>query len=145
MRGRLFRGAVVVLSLLAIPMLGCEAKRVQIQLDRFESSAIEGVFLHRQAPNGSFQRICEIRFGDRQTVVRKGEEVERIKYVQNCLGGQQGQPALMLETTVQHPADDPDAIVLDLWYLRFEDSGLYKASAFNAAGESVLSASSLQL
>lgn len=143
---RRLRRIALALSLLAIPMTGCEPKRVQIQLDAFGSSGIEGIFLYRQHPaGGGFQRICEIRFSDLRTIVRRGQTVERIKYVQNCLDGQTDTPALLFETSVQRPGGDPDAILVDIWYLRFEDPGNYRASAFNAAGESALSAASLPL
>ncbi len=143
---RILRSAALALSLLAVPMLGCEPKRVQIQLDAFGSSGIEGIFLYRQNPaGGAFQRACEIRFSDFQTIERRGQTVERIKYLQNCVDGEIGTPALLLETTVRRPGNDPDAILLELWYLRFEAAGTYKASAFNAAGESALSAASLPL
>ena len=143
---RLLRSAALALSLLAVPMLGCEPKPVQIQLDAFGSSGIEGIFLYRQNPaGGTFQRTCEIRFSDFRTIERRGQTVERIKYVQNCVDGEIGTPALLLETTVRRPGNDPDAILLELWYLRFEDPGTYRASAFNAAGESALSAASLPL
>ncbi len=144
---RRLRSIALALSLLAISLTGCEAKRIQIQLDAFGSSAIEGIFLYREnAPGGGlYQRICEIRFGDLRTIVRRGQTVERIKYVQNCLDGQPDTPALSFETSVQRPSNDPDAILLDIWYLRFEDPGTYRASAFNAAGESALSAASLTL
>lgn len=147
MRRRRLRGALLALSLLAIPTLGCEAKKLQIQLESFFSSEIDGIFLFRaDTLDGPFERVCEIRFSDFRTIVRRGNQVERIRYLQNCLDGQQGTPALLLETTARHPEDgDPDAILLELWYLRFEPTGFYKATAFNAAGESPLSVSALPL
>lgn len=143
-RGRL-RSAVLLLSLLAGPMLACEPTKVQIQLDGFSASGIEGIVLHREGTDGTYRPVCEIHFSEFRTIVRRGVSVERIQYVQNCLEGEFGIPALVLEANVERPADAPDAIQLDLWYLRFEDPGTYKASAFNAAGESPLSASSLPL
>lgn len=145
MRSRLLRSAALVLSLLAIPMIGCEPKRVQIQLDGFSSSEIDGIWLYRQDASGGFERICEIVFTELRTIVRRGQATERIKYVQNCLDGEQGIPALQMETSVRHPSGDPDAVLVDIWYLRFEDPGTYKASAFNQAGESPLSVTSLPL
>lgn len=147
MRRRSVRGALLALALLSVPLLGCEAKKLQIQLESFVSSEIDGIFLFRaDAVDGPFERVCEIRFSEFRTIVRRGKQVERIQYLQNCLDGKQGTPGLLLETTVRHPEDgDPDAIILDLWYLRFEPTGFYKATAFNAAGESQLSASSLPL
>lgn len=142
---RLLRSAALALALLAIPMLGCEPKKLQIQLDAFTSSEIEGIFLYRQQPAGGFQRVCEIRFSDHRVIARRGETMERIKYVQTCLDGQPNTPALLLETSVRHPGNNQDAILLDIWYLRFEGPGTYKASAFNAAGESALSSASLPL
>ena len=145
MSSRRSRGAVLVLALLAGPMLGCEPAKVQIQLDSFSTSGIEGIVLHREDTDGTFRPVCEIHFSDFRTIVRRGESIERIKYVQTCLDGIMGIPALVLETDVERPANAPDAVQLELWYWRFENPGIYKASAFNAAGESPLSASSLQL
>ena len=145
MSSRRLRSAVLTLSLLAGPMLGCEPAKVQIQLDSFTASAIEGVVLHREGTDGTFRPVCEIHFSDLRTIVRRGESIERIKYVQTCMDGAMGTPVLLLETNVERPADAPDAVQLKLWYWRFENPGIYKASAFNAAGESPLSASSLLL
>ena len=145
MSSRRLRSAVLMLSLLAGPMLGCEPANVQIQLDSFTTSGIEGIVLYREDTDGKFRPVCEIHFGEFRTIVRRGESIERVQYVQNCLGSVAGVPALVLETNVERPANAPDAIRLELWYLRFEEPGIYKASAFNAAGESALSAASLLL
>ncbi len=145
MTNKLLRSAALMLSLLAFPMLACEPTKMQIQLDGFTSSGIEGIVLHRADSEGTFRPVCEIHFSEFRTIVRRGQSIERIKYVQTCLDGQMDTPVLVLETNVHRPSAGSDAILLDLWYLRFEDPGLYKASAFNAAGESALSAASLPL
>lgn len=142
---RLLRRATLVLSLLAFPLIACEPTKMQIQLDGFTSSGIEGIVLHRADSGGTYQPVCEIHFSEFRTIVRRGQAIERIKYVQTCLDGEMGVPVVTLETNVRRPSAGSDAIQLDLWYLRFEAPGLYKASAFNAAGESPLSAASLPL
>lgn len=140
MRGRLYRSAFVALSLLALPLLGCETKEIHIQLPGYENGAIDGIWLWRRTAQNTWERACKIDFVDR----RMTEQGEMLLYVQNCVKGRTRR-GVTLPTPVERLAATPSTIRINLWYMRYEDPGDYRATAFNAAGESQLSATSLPL
>lgn len=137
---RILRSAALVLSLLSIPLFGCETKTLQIQLSGFSTSGIEGIYLYRRNDQGQFERMCRIDI-DGNRLTAGGETVQ---YIQNCVDGKEI-PAILHETLVRRSPSAPDTILIDIWYMRYEDPGLYRATAFNAAGESALSATELTL
>ena len=139
MRRRGLRGVVLALALLAAPMLGCEAKPLRVQLPGFGNGTVDGIRLWRQV-GSSWQPVCRIDFTDRRMTHRG----ETIYYVQNCIDGEQKR-GLVLPAAVQRKPDDPSTITINLWYLRYEDSGSYRATTFNKAGESTLSSTSVVL
>lgn len=141
MRLRALRGAVVALSLLATPMLvGCEMRTIQIQLPGFgDGSAIEGIWLWKQV-SGKWTRVCRIDFTDN----RMTPTGETLSYVQNCVNGKVRR-AMVLPTPIERLAGAPTTITVELTYLRYEAPGTYRATAFNSAGESPLSSTSLPL
>lgn len=135
------RGLALGLLLMALPLGGCEPKKVTIQLDGFADGAIQGVWLWRFSEvENRYERICRIDFADH----RWTEEGEIVEYAQQCIDGQQV-PGPVLTALVERLAQQPDSAVLDLWYVRYEDAGVYKATAFNVDGESPLSPGSLPL
>jgi hypothetical protein len=140
MRCRLLRGAALALALLSAPLLtGCEMKSIQIQLPGYGNGAVDGIWLWKQSA-GAWQRVCRIDFTDRRMTVHG----ERLSYVQNCINGKVRR-GVVLATAVDRLAGNPTTITIDLVYLRYEDPGTYRATAFNEAGESPLSATSLPL
>jgi len=139
MRCRALRGAVLALSLLSIPMLGCELKTIQVQLPGYGNGAVDGLWLWKQI-GGQWTRVCRIDFTDRR-MTPKGE---RLAYVQNCINGKVRR-GLVFPTLIERLASNPSTITVELIYLRYEPAGTYRATAFNESGESPLSASSLLL
>ena len=80
MGGRTLRGAVVALALLAMPLVGCEFRTVQIQLPGFGDGLVEGLWLWKEV-DGAWTRVCRIDFTDRR-ITQQGET---LFYVQNCV------------------------------------------------------------
>jgi hypothetical protein len=144
MRCSALRGVVLALALLSLPMLGCQIKTIQIQLPGFADGAVDGIFLWKQLPgsNGQLQwtRICRIDFTD----LRFTQRGETLSYVQNCIDGKLKR-GLVLPALVERQAGSPATVTVELYYLRYENPGTYRATAFNESGESPLSASSLPL
>jgi hypothetical protein len=142
MRRRDRRGLLRMLavSLLAAvgPLTACETKSVTVQIPAFGVGAVDGIWLWRLSEaSNTFERMCRIDIGD-SAVTPSGEIVD---YIQDC----EDHPGVQLKSRVERLAADPQTVVLDLWYMRWEDPGVYKASAYNAGGESPLSANSVQL
>jgi len=143
MRRRALRSAVLALSLFSMPMLlGCEVKTIQVQLPGFGNGAVDGIWLWKPDPAkpGAWKRVCRIDFVDRR-ITTQGET---LSYVQNCIQGKVRR-GIVFPAPIDRLAGSPSTITIELTYLRYEDPGPYRASAFNASGESPLSSSSLPL
>ena len=131
---------MLALSLVALPMLAaCELRTFHIQRPGYGVGAIDGVWLWKQIA-GQWTRVCRIDFTDRR-ITQRGET---LSYVQNCMNGRVRR-GIVFPTQITRPAGAPTTITVELLYLRYEDPGSYRATAFNAAGESALSSSSLPL
>jgi hypothetical protein len=131
------RVALAVAALLLVPLAGCELKTVRIQLPGYGNGAIEGVWLWRlDDATGQYVRACRIDFQGRGFT---GSGLETVSYVQNCDNGHR-MGALLAKVT--RSASDPGTATLELEYARWESPGMYRASAFNSAGESPLSQAS---
>jgi hypothetical protein len=139
MRCKALRGAALALALLSMPMLGCEIRTIQIQLPGYGSGDIDGIWLWKQVA-GTWTRVCRIDFTDHR-ITAQGEI---LSYVQNCINGRVRR-GIVLPSPVDRLAGTPTTVTLDLYYFRYEDPGSYRATAFNAAGESSLSTTSLPL
>jgi hypothetical protein len=140
MRCRLVRGAVLALCLISAPMMvGCEVKTFQVQLPGYGNGEVDGIYLWKQVA-GKWTRICRIDFTDRR-ITAQGET---LSYVQNCIQGKTRR-GVVFPARVHRMDGNPATISIDITYLRYEDPGTYRATAFNEAGESPLSATSLPL
>lgn len=138
--GRRLRGAVLALALLGLPFTtGCEMRTVQIQLPGYGDGAIDGIWLWKQI-SGTWTRVCRIDFTDRR-ITQQGET---LSYVQNCINGKVRR-GVVLPTPIARNPSAPSTITVELIYLRYEAAGTYRATAFNAAGESPLSTTSTTL
>lgn len=138
--GRLLRSATLALALLALPFTtGCEMRTVQIQLPGYGNGAIDGIWLWKQI-SGTWTRVCRIDFTD----WRMTPQGETLYYVQNCINGRERR-GYVLPTLITRAPGSPSTITVELIYLRYEDPGTYRATAFNAAGESPLSTTSTSL
>lgn len=137
---RLLRSAMLALSLLSLPLItGCEMKRFHLQLPGYGDGAIDGIWLWKNI-SGTWTRVCRIDFTDRR-ITQQGET---LSYVQNCINGRTRR-GVVLPTPITRANGAPTTITVELIYLRYENAGNYRATAFNAAGESPLSATSLGL
>lgn len=133
---RVLRPGVVALALLLFPLVGCETKRVWLELPSFGADGIQGVWLWRWSDqNARYERACRIVFG----AVTGGVD-PMLPYIQECNDEQAG---MNLQTVVEYSA--PDTLRIGLWYMRREQPGTYKVTSYGASGESSLSATTLEL
>jgi len=124
--------AVLSFSLL----LGCETKGVIVEVPDFEASAIEAIWLWRLSEtSGEYERVCRIELAP-------GADEASIAYIQRCPEWGDG---YLLSAQIEPIPGDPSGALLDLWYMRFEDPGTYRASLVNEWGESDLSPTPIPL
>ena len=135
---RSLRTCIATLALLSIPLLGCEWKKVIVEVQDFGPD-VAGVWIWRlSSETGEYQRHCRIDILD----VAPGLRGETIRYIQGCLDGE---PGLEMTTIVDRAPADPGSARLEIYYLRREDPGSYRISSFGALGESELSTSEVDL
>jgi len=105
---------------------------VTISIPDFVSKQVSGVWLWVESPTtGLFERDAKLVFG--QTHV--GPNGESLDYVMTPTTGGQSMP---FTANVSRDAANPDHVTLQLIFTRSEGAGYYRASSFNAAGESPL-------
>lgn len=136
--------AVLVAVGLALATTGCgtvdddvPVAVIRLQLPSFDEGALEGIWLWRKnEKNGRFRPVSEIRLGT--TVVENG-----VEYVEYELLDRDGNSLqVTLSAAVDRTAGTPE---LALWVVRFAKPGEFKATVYNAAGESPLSEASVFL
>jgi len=135
------RGALAFsLALLLLPFAGCAPKLLRIRLIGFRLGDVDGIWMWRMSPtSGAYTRSCLVSLSD----AYQQNGVEVVSYVEQCLNGLTGAP---LQAQVVRLASDPDTVSLDLLVEPpAANLSTYRATSFNAAGESALSASSVQL
>lgn len=135
------RGALAFsLALLLLPIGGCTPKLLRIQLGAFRLGDVDGIWIWRRSPtSGRYTRSCRVAISD--PYQQNGVEV--VSYVESCLNGLTGAP---MQAQVARLASDPDTVSLNLVVEPPSPAlSIYRASSFNAAGESALSAASVQL
>jgi hypothetical protein len=135
------RGALAFsLALFLLPLGGCAPKLLRIQLIAFRLGDVDGIWIWRWTPAlKAYTRSCQISLSD----AYQQAGVEVVSYIEACTNGVTGAP---MQAQVVRLASNPDTISLNL-VLEPPTPGLstYRATSFNAAGESALSASSVQL
>jgi hypothetical protein len=125
--------ATLALAILLAPLSACETRSLTLRIEGFGDGRVDGIWLWRLSEeSGRFERTCRIELGDPFLA----GEVEKVSYAQIC--GDEG-GGLPLEATIERSEDDPDVIVIDLWYFRWDAPGSFKASLFTSEGESALS------
>jgi hypothetical protein len=143
-RGKLRRAALAVLVAIALPVLtGCEIKMFTVEILGWDAYQVQGVWLWRyDQAAGRYQRDNGIQFHRDQPTTQYQEQfppgTELVLYTYAGDGSE-------MPASVQRDPNDPDRVTLQLWYLRFSEPGVFKASTYNAAGESVLSSGSILL
>jgi hypothetical protein len=140
MSTRSTRLPMIVLALLfaAVPMMGCEPKEITFALPGFGSGNIDGLWLWRLGSTGQYERVCKLQLADPQTTP---SGTELLPYLQVC--DAPDEVGLNMTAKITRLSGDPTTIVVKLWYFRFADAGQFKASSYNSAGESPLSAQTL--
>ncbi|MDJ0869673.1 MAG: hypothetical protein QNK03_26470 [Myxococcota bacterium] len=134
----LVRAALVVA--LVLPLVGCETKKLSIAVQAFGDGNVDGIWLWRlDETSGEYLRVCDLRFTD-SYVGEDGREY--LGYRQHCPGGS---PGVDLRASFVRDDQSPDTIGIEIYYMRWEETGTYRATAYNAGGESVLSPSSVQI
>jgi hypothetical protein len=123
---------LTALALVGLFAVACDMRGFRVQLRAFESDQVRGVWLWRAAPGGSYQRFAQIEFGAVQD--QDGREYLPYSFELN------GAPV-----TLNSPVERDEAAPEDLTVvLTFGHApGTYKVSSYNSAGESVLSAGTL--
>ncbi|MCL4686305.1 hypothetical protein KJ059_16325 [Myxococcota bacterium] len=135
---RLLRRALMILFLCMPGLLACSVSAVRVELADFGAGRTDGIWLWKPVA-GSYARQCRIDLSD--PFWREGREV--VSYLQSCLDGQSSNVPWTAE--VERLPGDPETVRLVLVYRRSGTALPHRASAFNAAGESALSSTSLML
>lgn len=144
MRSKSRRVALAALIAIVLPVLsGCEIKPFTVQIVGWDAYEIQGLWLWRYDQTGQrFERDNGIQFlRDRSTeqlADRFPAGTELVLYT-FATGGTE------MPVQVERSPSDPDRVTLRLWYLRFTEPGIFKATTYNAAGESSFSANSILL
>lgn len=129
---------VVALALLVAPITGCDTRTIQVRLPGFGAGRTDGIWLWRLEA-GSYRRICRFDLSDPYS--SGGAEV--LVYWQSCTDGRPSSPAW--QASVERLPSDPSTVTLVLIYRPNGSLAPHRATAFNAAGESALSSTSLTL
>jgi hypothetical protein len=135
------RGALALS--LALPLLtagSCSFEALKIQLAGFGQGDIDGIWLWRRQSSGAYTRSCRIEISN--PFLLNGAEI--VSYDQTCPGG--GATGIPMQARIQRLPSNPTTITVRLLYLSTGAAvGTYRASAYNAAGESPLSSTIAQL
>lgn len=135
---RFLKQALLALALGVWPLLACTPSSLGLQLAGFGTGAIDGIWLWR-SEGGRYVRQCRIDISD--VFVSGGREV--VSYRQSCLDDRPSGVTWIAE--VERLPSNPQVVTLALLYQHFGVAVKQRASAFNAAGESALSSTSLLL
>jgi hypothetical protein len=136
---RIFRSSIFALALFAFSLVGCESKRVWLQLTGLDNGNTVGIWLWRLSEtSGAYERVCRVVFGQPEYVSGS----EWLDYSQDC---GDGSAPLTLRTELKRSPEDPETVTAGFWYLRWENPGAYKVSSYGFYGESALSESTRHL
>jgi hypothetical protein len=137
---RIVRSSVLALALCTLSLVGCESKRVWLQLTGLDDGNAEGIWLWRLSEqSGAYERTCRIVFGQ---PVYVGES-EWLDYTQHC--GEASGGLNTWRTALKRSPESPETVTIGLWYTSLEDPGAYKVSSYGLYGETSLSESTLPL
>lgn len=133
-----WKRALVTLALCAVPLVACSPFTFRVELAAFGTGATDGLWLWKSSGT-SYVRQCRIDLSD--PFVSGGREV--VSYLQICFDGRP-QSVPWLANVERLPAK-PSTVRLVLVYQRAGTATPHRATAFNAAGESLRSSTSLML
>ena len=130
---------ISALVLAALSLGGCQMVSFTISIPDFASKRVAGVWMWRwSTASGAFQRQDQLVFGE----VDLDPTGESLDYVVTPVAGGQDLP---FTAHVARDGANPDRVTLQLLFTRSQGTGYYRASTFNATGESPLSAEVLPL
>jgi hypothetical protein len=137
---RILRRAPLALasSILIASVLGCSITTLTIRFPGFGTGQIDGFWLWKNT-GSSYQRVCRYHLSN--TFRREGSEL--VKYVQTCLDDRRD--GIEWEALVVRTPGAASTVTLELIYQEFGAPAWYRASAYNASGESGLSSTRLRL
>lgn len=128
----LLKRASLTFSLCAAVLMACTAGSVRVELGDFGLGETDGIWLWK-AEGTSFVRQCRIDISD--PFLQDGREV--VSYLQSCLDDRPESVEWLAD--VERQPDDSATVQLVLLYQRYGHQVPHRATAFNNAGESVLS------
>jgi hypothetical protein len=134
----LLKRASLLGSLCAVVLMACTAASVRVELGHFGLGTTDGIWLWK-AEGTSYVRLCRIDISD--PFVQNGREV--VSYLQSCLDDRPESVEWLAD--VERQPDDSATVQLVLLYQRYGNRIPHRATAFNDAGESVLSTASVLL
>lgn len=136
---RALRGLVALSSLiLLLPLLGCQfAEFVTIEIPDYDSSEVEGIWMWRDL-GGDFERAAEIRILDHH-------EEEDGEFVVYSVRDADGDELLALPAAIVRDEVNPDAVQISFFIHFSTGGGTFRASTYNAVGESTLSSQALDV
>ena len=127
------RAALAALALLGLCSTACDVKGMLVQLPRFETAEILGLWVWRASPQtGEFERFAQIEFG---SIASEGD-FEYLPYTVTIAGS-----PFTFNAPVERPDTAPEDVTLGLSF--GQAIGTFKVSSYNAVGESPLSEGTL--
>lgn len=139
LRGLLRLWCALVLAIGFGSLVGCSAPVLHIRLPGFYSGQVDGVWLWKRLASGAYQRVCRIDISDPYT--QGGQEI--VEYQLSCLDGRPQAP--LWYALVERLPSNYSTATLKLLIGSNGPPLTHKASSFNGAGESALSATTAQL
>jgi hypothetical protein len=135
---RFVRSGVIALALCAFSLVGCDTKRVWLQITGLDGGITEGVWLWRLSEaSGTYERACRFWFAG--TDAAGG--LETLGYTQDCKGGNTN---FALRAPIKRSKIRPDTITVGLVFVNLYGTGVYKISSYGPSGETSLSKSTLR-
>jgi hypothetical protein len=136
---RVIRRSVLALTFLLFPLVGCETKEVWLELPALGSADVQGVWLWRfSETTQNYERACRIAID----APRAANGQESVGYIQEC---DEEHPGIQLSAALERNPGNAQLVTLGIWYMRWEDPGVYKVSSYGEEGESALSETTLDL
>lgn len=133
MRRWLRRSALAAIAAVALCLQGCTVGCLTIEIPDFASKEVSGVWLWRLSPvTGLYERDTQFAFA----APVLAEDGERLDYQTAAVDGS---PPLSLTAFVVRDPSNPDVVRLQLVFGRSDEPAYYRASTYNAAGDSPLS------
>jgi hypothetical protein len=120
----------VALALVGLFAVACDMRGFRVQLNAFEDDQVRGLWIWREASGGDYERYAQIEFG----ALHEDAGEEFLPYSIHL----NGEP-VTVNTRVERDEADNLTIMLFFGY----QPGAYKVTSYNAAGESGLSAGTL--